>query len=439
MEPTTLAIILVIAALALIIIGFPIAFSLGGVAVVGAVLYYGPVGANMFVFRVFTLLQDYVLLSIPLFVFMGYMLESTGIAERMYRALRLIMGRLPGGLALATVATGTMFAAATGVVGASVVTLGVVALPAMLGYLYDRRLAAGTVCASGTLGILIPPSILIIMYGPMAGLSVGQLFASTLVPGLILSLLYLLAIFVYCQFRPQAGPPLSGTDLDFTISQRLVEFGLSAVPTLLLIGAVLGTIILGIAAPTEAAAVGAFATLVLAAFYRQLSLSRIFKAAMKTLEVSSMIFIVTIGASLFTGLFIRLGGGGLVQGLFLGLDVAPLLIIVIMLLIVIVLGMFIDWIGILLICVPLFTPVVAQLQFDPIWFATLMIIALQISYLTPPFALSIFYLRGVAPPEMTTMEMYQGILPFLGLQILMLVALLFWPPIATWLPALLYR
>ena len=152
-----------------------------------------------------------------------------------------------------------------------------------------------------------------------------------------------------------------------------------------------------------------------------------------------MIFIVTIGASLFTGLFIRLGGGGLVQGLFLGLDVAPLLIIVIMLLIVIVLGMFIDWIGILLICVPLFTPVVAQLQLDPIWFATLMIIALQISYLTPPFALSIFYLRGVAPPEMTTMEMYQGILPFLGLQILMLVALLFWPPIATWLPALLYR
>jgi tripartite ATP-independent transporter DctM subunit len=439
MEPTTLAIILVIAALALIIIGFPIAFSLGGVAVVGAVLYYGPGGANMFVFRVFTLLQDYVLLAIPLFVFMGYMLESTGIAVRMYRALRLIMGRLPGGLALATVATGTMFAAATGVVGASVVTLGVVALPAMLGYLYDRRLVAGTVCAAGTLGILIPPSILIIMYGPMAGLSVGQLFASTLVPGLLLSLLYLLTILIYCQIRPHAGPPLSGADLEFTVGQRVLEFGYSAVPTLLLIGAVLGTIIMGIAAPTEAAAVGAFATLILAALYRQLSLKRIFQAAMKTLEVSSMIFIVTIGASLFTGLFIRLGGGGLVQGLFLGLDIAPLLIIVIMLLIVIVLGMFIDWIGILLICVPLFTPVVAQLQFDPIWFATLMIIALQISYLTPPFALSIFYLRGVSPPEMTTSEMYQGILPFLGLQLLMLIALLLWPPIATWLPAILYR
>lgn len=438
MEPTTLAIILVIAALALIIVGFPIAFALGGTAVVGAVLYYGPGGANMFVFRIFTLLQDYVLLAIPLFVFMGYMLESTGIANRMYRALRLIMGRMPGGLALATVATGTMFAAATGVVGASVVTLGVVALPAMLGYLYDRRLVAGSVCAAGTLGILIPPSILIVIYGPMAGLSVGRLFASTLLPGLLLSLLYLLAIFIYCRFRPEAGPPLSGDDLDYTVGQRIVEFAFSAVPTLLLIGAVLGTIITGMAAPTEAAAVGAFATIALAAAYRELDLSRIYGAAMKTLQVSSMIFIVTIGASLFTGLFIRLGGRGLVEGLFLGLDIAPLLIVAIMLLIVIVLGMFIDWIGILLICVPLFTPLVAQLGFDPLWFATLMIIALQVSYLTPPFALSIFYLRGVSPPEMTTTEMYQGILPFLALQLSVLVLLLLWPPLATWLPALVF-
>ena len=439
MEPTSFAILIVVVALALIIIGFPIAFALGGVAVVGAVLFYGPNGANMFVFRVFTLLQDYILLAIPLFVFMGYLLDSTGIAARMYQALRLVMGRLPGGLALATVATGTLFAAATGVVGASVVTLGVVAMPAMLGYFYDRRLAAGAVCSAGTLGILIPPSILIVMYGPMGGLSVGQLFASTLLPGLLLATLYLLAILAYCWFRPEAGPALSGSDLDMPVSARLMEFLRSAVPTLVLISSVLGAIIFGVAAPTEAAAVGAFAAILLGALYRELTLARIYDAAMKTLAVSSMIFIVTIGASLFTGLFIRLGGRGLVEGLFLGLDVTPLAVVAIMLLIVIILGMFIDWIGILLICVPLFSPIVVTLQLDPIWFATLMIIALQISYLTPPFALSVFYLRSVSPPEMTTWEMYQGILPFLCLQIGVLVLLLFWPPLALWLPQLLYQ
>ncbi len=277
------------------------------------------------------------------------------------------------------------------------------------------------------------------MYGPMAGLSVGQLFASTLLPGLLLVTFYLVAIFVYCQFRPQAGPPLSGADLEYSVGQRILEFVYSAVPTLLLIASVLGTIILGIAAPTEAAAVGALAAILLAACYRQLSLRRIYDAAKRTLEVSSMIFIVTIGASLFTGLFIRLGGRGLVEGLFFGLDFAPLMIVFIMLVIVIILGMFIDWIGILLICVPLFTPIVAQLGFDPVWFATLMIIALQISYLTPPFALSVFYLRGVSPPDMTTVDIYQGILPFLFLQVFVLLTLLFWPPLATWLPELLYR
>lgn len=438
MEPTTLAILLLVAALVLIIVGFPVAFSLGGVAVVATTLYYGPRGVDMFVFRIFDLLQNYVLIAIPLFIFMGYMLQNSGVAERMYKALRLIMGPLAGGLALATVATGTLFAAATGVVGASVVTLGAVALPAMMTYLYDKRLVAGTVCASGTLGIIIPPSILIILYGPMAGLSVGRLFASTIVPALILSFLYLVFIFVYCLLKPEAGPALSIEERTIPIWERIVEFVTSAVPALLLITAVLGSIIFGIAAPTEAAAIGASATIILAAVYRRLTMAKLFDSLLGTLRLSSMIFIVTISASIFTALFIRLGGGRMVESLFLGLEANPLIVVLLMLCLVIILGMFIDWIGVLLICVPLFTPIVAHLQVDPVWFATVMIIGLQLSYLTPPFALAIFYLRGIAPPDITTAEMYYGVVPFLLIQAVVVASLFVWPDLATWLPSMVY-
>jgi tripartite ATP-independent transporter DctM subunit len=438
MEPTTLAIVVVVVALTLIIIGFPVAFSLGGVAVIATALYYGSQSVSMYVFRIFDLLQNYILIAIPLFIFMGYMLQNSGVAERMYKALRLIMGPLRGGLALATVATGTLFAAATGVVGASVVTLGAVALPTMLAYHYDKRLISGTVCASGTLGIIIPPSILIILYGPMAGLSVGRLFASTLVPALILSFMYLVFIFIYCLLNPHAGPALSVKERTVPIRARVVDFAVSAVPTLLLITAVLGSIIFGIAAPTEAAAIGAVATLVLAAAYRRLNFTTLFDSLLGTLRLSSMIFVVTISASIFTGLFIRLGGGQIIEAFFLGLGADPLVVVLAMVCLIVILGMFLDWIGVLLICVPLFTPIVAHLQVDPIWFATVMIIGLQLSYLTPPFALAIFYLRGIAPPEITTGEMYLGIVPFLLIQLVVLAALFFWPALATWLPGMLH-
>jgi tripartite ATP-independent transporter DctM subunit len=437
-EQETLALVMMAAAILLIMIGFPIAFALGGTAVLVALWEFGPRVLPIFLLRIHSLLQDYILLAIPLFVFMGFMLENTGIATRMYAALRLLMGRLPGGLALATIATGTLFAAATGVVGASVVTLGLVALPAMLKYGYDRGLATGSVAAAGTLGILIPPSILIVVYGPMAGLSVGQLFASTLMPGLFLSAAYLVYALGLCILRPAAGPVLPEEERNVPFARKLGGFVTAAVPTLLLIMAVLGSILAGIAAPTEAAAVGAAVTVLLAAAYRSLSFEVLRNAAMKTLEVTSMIYLVTIGATMFTGLFIRLGGGDVVKDMILDLDVGPYVVLWLMILIVAALGMFLDWLGILLICIPLFTPIAAALGFDPIWFATAMIVSLQLSYLTPPFALALFYLRGIAPPGVTTGDMYRGIVPFVLIQGLTVALLVYWPPLALWLPRLLF-
>jgi tripartite ATP-independent transporter DctM subunit len=435
----TLAIAMMAGAIILIMLGVPISFSLGGVAVLVALYEYGSPALNIFVLRIHTLFQDYILLAIPLFVFMGFVLERSGIATRMFDSLRQMLGRLPGGLAIATIATGTLFAAATGVVGASVVTLGLVALPAMLRYKYDKGLATGVVSASGTLGILIPPSILIIVYGPMAGLSVGQLFASVLVPGLLLSVAYTLYTVVLCTIRPSAGPTVPIEEDTLGWPAKLADFAVAALPTLLLIIAVLGSILFGVAAPTEAAAVGALVTVGLAAAYRKLDLRMLKEASLQTLEVTSMIYLVTIGASMFTGLFIRLGGGAMVAELFLDIGWPPIAILWLMIVIVVLLGMVLDWLGILLLCIPLFTPVAAKLGFDPVWFATLMIVALQMSYLTPPFALALFYLRGVTPPDVTTNDMYRGAITFVLIQLAVLTLLVYVPSISLWLPRLLFK
>ena len=417
-----------------ILLGFPIAFVLGGLAAVFGYLQFGPAVANIFMLRLFSTLQDNILIAIPLFVYMGVVLEQTGIAGRLYEAVRLLFGRLPGGLAITTVVSATIFAAATGVVGASVVAIGLLAVPSMLKYGYSRPLATGAICAGGTLGILIPPSIMIVIYGPTAGLSVGQLFMAAIGPGLLLSLLYVLYTVVACAIKPEWGPPISKEEAAVPLRYKLLLFLTSVVPVMVIILAVLGTIFFGLATPTEAAGFGAFASLVLALAYRKLNLRTLWSTVHSTLRVSSMIYLVLIGAAFFTNVFTRMGGGRVVRDTFLGLPFEPVVVLLLMLLFIFVLGMFIDWLGIIMLAVPLFTPIAASLGYEPIWFAMMVMLVLQTSFMTPPFAYSIFYLKGISPPEVKTTDIYKGVLPFLAMQVLAIFILYWIPQIALWLP-----
>ncbi len=421
----------------LIVMGYPIAFVLGGLATIFGLLFVGPQVMNLFMLKIFGVMGDYILIAIPLFVFMGVIIEKSGLALRLYDAMHVLMGRLRGGLALATVATCTIFAAATGVIGASVVTMGLLALPAMLKYKYDKPLATGAICAGGTLGILIPPSVMILIYGPLAGISVGKLFMAAFIPGLLLAGLYVLYIIVRCYINPELGPALPEDALRVPWQRKLYLFVTSVLPVSVLILAVLGTIFFGLAAPTEAAGIGAFASLLLAAAYRQLTWANLKEAVYRTMTISSMIFLVLIAAGFFTSIFIRLGGGNVVSDLVLGLPFPSWGIVLTMFVIVFLMGMFIDWIGTIMIAVPLFTPIAVKLGLDPVWFAMMIIVVMQTSFLTPPFAYAIFYLKGIAPPEIQTGHIYRGVVPFILLQFVGVALLAIFPQLILWLPSLM--
>lgn len=419
----------------LIVMGHPIGFVLGGVATLFGLIFVGFGIMDMFYLRLISVFQNYILIAIPLFVFMGVIVDQAGIAGRLYEAIRVLMGRLSGGLAITAIVTGTIFAAATGVIGASIVTVGILALPTMYNYKYNNALSTGSICAGGTLGILIPPSILILVYGPTAGISVGALFAAAIIPGLILSFSYIVYIYIRCKIKPSDGPGMTIEELSvYTAGDKAKMFFTSVVPVALIIFAVLGAIITGTAAPTEAAAVGAFAAILLAACYKKLTFEGIKHAAITTVKTSCMIYMVLIGAAFFTGVFMRLGGGRVVREIVIGLPFPEWGLILSMWVIVFILGMFIDWIGVVMIVVPLFTPIAADLGFNPIWFAMMTIVLLQSSFLTPPFAYSIFYVKGIAPAGVTTMDIYKGVVPFVGLQVLTLVILGFFPEIILYLP-----
>lgn len=421
----------------IIVMGYPIAFVLGGLATIFGLIFVGPQILNMFMLKLFATMADYVLIAIPLFVFMGTVIEKSGLALRLYEAMHAIMGRLRGGLALATVVTCTIFAAATGVIGASVVTMGLLALPAMMKYNYDKSLATGAICAGGTLGILIPPSVMLLIYGPLAGISVGQLYMAAFLPGILLAGLYFVYILVRCYINPKLGPALPPDAITVPLSRKIYLFATSVLPVALLILAVLGSIFFGLAAPTEAAGIGSFAALLLAAAYRQLNLKNLKEALLSTLKISAMIYLVLIGAGFFTSVFIRLGGGEVVQNLVLNLPFPNWGILLTMFFIVFMMGMFIDWIGIIMITVPLFTPIAMKLGYNPLWFAMMMNVVMQTSFLTPPFAYAIFYLKGIAPPDIRTAHIYRGVIPFILLQFLGIGLLAIFPDIILWLPRLM--
>ena len=418
--------------------GYPLAIPIGAVALIVGYLTMGPAVFDILESRLFSLIRNIVILAAPLFVFMGVMLERSGIAERMYDALYMWLSGFRGGLAVITVLIGTILAATVGIIGASVTMLSLVALPAMIKRGYSKSFASGAVCAGGCLGILIPPSIMLVIYGPMAKISVGQLFFGAFIPGLILSGLYCSYIAIRSFWQPKIAPvvpPEERSQAPFI--KKTITLFTAIAPTFLLIMAVLGTIFFGIAAPTEAAAVGALAATILTIAYRRFSWKVLRETSLQTLKITSMILLIGGLSFAFVGVFLALGGGKVVESLVLNAPVGRWGIFAIIMFIFFILGFFIDWIGILFIMVPIISPLAPILGFDPLWFGMMIVVNLQMSFMTPPFAAAIFYLRGSAPPELgvTMADIIRGVIPFVLLIMVGLGLLIIFPQLILWLPS----
>jgi len=417
--------------------GFPIAMPIGTVALVVGYLAFGGSVFDIIYQQAFYFLHSYVLLALPLFVFMGVVLEYSGIADRMYDALFLLLSGLRGGLAIITVLLGTLLAACVGVITASVTVLTSLALPAMVKRGYDRSLASGAICAGGSLGILIPPSVMLVIYGPMARISVGKLFMAAMFPGLLLSFLYVSYIIIRCLIQPKLAPTIPVEERAVPVIYKIRLLFTALIPPMLIILSVLGTIFLGIAPPTEAAAVGAFAALVLTAVYRRLNWITFKSILLRALNISCMAMLIGAMSVAFTGVFLRAGAGDVVQRVVLAAPFGRWGAFAIVMFIYFILGFFIEWIGIFFIMVPILAPLAPMLGFDPLWFGMMICVNLQMSFLTPPYAFAIFVLRGVAPPELgvTTADIIRGVIPYIILIVVALMLCIVFPQIITWLPA----
>jgi tripartite ATP-independent transporter DctM subunit len=423
-----------------VFMGYPLALSVGGVGIVLGILMFGPkVASELYYGRFFSGMENYTLLAVPLFVFMGTMLEHSGVAEGMYDALYLWFGGLRGGLAVTTILIGTVVAACVGIIGASVTMLALIGLPAMINRGYDRSLAAGCVCAGGSLGILIPPSIMLVVYGPMAQLSVGRLFFGAFMPGFLLSGLYMGYIIVRCIVQPNLAPPVPASERQASMSVKVSKLLKSMVPPVVLILAVLGSIFFGIAAPTEAAAVGALATIVLAAAYRRLDWHTLARTAMTTVRVAGMVLLIGAMAFAFVGVFMRANGDRVVTEFVLAAPGGKWGVFFIIMFICFILGFLIDWLGIIFIMVPIVTPIAAAVGFDPLWFAMMICVNLQMSFMTPPFAYALFYVRGAADPALglTTAMIIRGLIPYVVIIVIALVLCIIVPQIILWLPSMM--
>jgi tripartite ATP-independent transporter DctM subunit len=428
------AVVMFFLLLAMVIGGVHLAFSMMFIGVVFGLLFQGPSIFPMSMLQVFDVMESEILIAVPLFVFMGTILERSGVAEKVYQSLYEFFGPVRGGLAIATIVTCTIFAACTGVIAATVTTMTMLAIPSMLKRKYDKGLATGVVCAGGSLGILIPPSVMLVMYGPLANLSVAKLFAGALFPGLVLSALYLAYILIKCWLKPSTAPGISADERPAVGAKLVLHTVIQILPAFVLIVSVLGSIIVGVASPTEASGVGAFAALVLAAGYRKLTLQYVKEAAYSTLTVTAMVFFIIIGAGIFNAVFIYLGGGELVRNALMGLPFGRWFILATMMFILFIGGFFISWQGLLYMLIPIFLPVVSALGFDQLWFGLLVCVNLQMSFLTPPFAYAIFFVKGAAPPEITTWDIYRGVVPFVILQAIGLFLCIVYPEIILWLP-----
>jgi tripartite ATP-independent transporter DctM subunit len=444
MTPEVLTVLMFATLVAAIALGHPLAVTLAAVAALYGLIDYGfnlHIVFTLFANNVWGIFLNYTLVAVPLFIFMAQILDRSKVSEGLFDALYVVLGGLRGGLGMAVIVVSTVFAATTGIIGASVVAMGLMAGPALLRRGYEKGMSAGIICASGTLGILIPPSIMLVVYGSLTGMretSVGMLFAGAIIPGLLLSGLYLLYIALRCGINPVLGPPIPLAERTFSLGQKAGMTLKSFVPPFTLILVVMGTILGGVATPTEAAALGCLGALFLALVNRKCTWAVITQASLSTARTTAMIMALFVGGKLFSVVFLGMGGGDVVADALLGMEVNRYVVLLIMMMVVFFLGMFIDWAAILLVVVPIFTPIAMNLDFNPLWFALLICVNLQTSFLTPPFGYALFYFKGVAPPEFTMGDIYRGILPFVAIQVIGLIMMILFPAIITWLPSVFF-
>lgn len=440
MTPETALIIVAIGFLTVLLLGYPLTFTLGGLAVLfGFTMWDNPGVLNLFNRTILNVGSNVSYVSCILFIFMGCILERSGAADDMFESMYIIFGRIRGGLAIGTVVICTLLAAATGIIGASITMMTMLALPTMMRYKYNRKLSFGTIMAAGCLGTIIPPSIILVIYGAQAQISIGKLFAGGMGAGLLLSGLYLAYIVVRTLIDPKMGPPISKEEADkYSTGDKLLLILKTIVPTLGLIVLVLGSILKGIATPTEAAALGCVGAMFIALAYKRLNWKMIQEACFETMKTNAMIMWIILAASMFTAVFLGLGGAQVITNFVTSLDVSRWVVFAVVAIILLIMGMFIDSYGVLLIGIPVFTPIVYALGFDPIWFAIMFAVLIQASYLSPPFAYAAFYLKGVAKEDINISEVYSATFPFLGLQIVAIILLCIFPQIITYLPSIMY-
>jgi tripartite ATP-independent transporter DctM subunit len=446
MSPGIIALIMLGILVITIMIGFPVAFTLMALGVgFGYYAYFQPDQA-FFDNRVFYLLTQNTygvmtndaLVSVPLFLLMGYMVERANILDRLFFSLQVGLRFMPGALAVATLATCALFATATGIVGAVVTLMGLLAFPQMMKAGYDVRLASGVTCAGGCLGIMIPPSILLIVYGAQAGVSVVKLYAGAIIPGFLLAALYVLYVVGFAIVKPEAAPPLSKEQANVPLGKTILLLLTSFFPLAVLILAVLGSIMMGLATPTEAAAVGAFGSMVLAAGYRALTWARLKEAVYLTARTSAMVCWLFVGSATFASIFAYLGGEEIIKDYVIGLDLSPVLFMILAQIIIFILGWPLEWTEIIIIFVPIFLPLLPHFQIDPLTFGILVALNLQTAFLSPPMAMAAYYLKGVSPPSVLLTQIFWGCTPYLFIIILCMAMIYVFPGLVTWLPDLIY-
>ncbi len=422
-----------------ILLGFPIAFTLMALGVAFGWLAQGDAIFSLLVQRTYAVMSNDVLISVPLFGFMGYVFERANILDRLFHSIQLAAGGLPASLAVATLATCALFATATGIVGAVVTLMGLLAFPAMLRHGYDVKLSAGVVCAGGCLGILIPPSIMLILYGATAGVSVVKLYAGAFFPGLLLAGMYMLYVMGRALLNPSLAPKLPPEERNVPVLQVLWALATSFVPLAALIVAVLGAILFGLATPSEAAAIGALGSLVLAAAYRSMNLEKLKESVFLTARTSAMVCWLFVGSFIFSAVFAYLGGQALIERFVVGLDLTPTMFLIVSQAIIFLLGWPLEWTEIIVIFVPIFLPLLDHFNIDPLFFGILIALNIQTSFLSPPVAMAPFYLKGVAPAHVSINQIFQGVMPFLFIVVIAMVLFYNFPEIGLWLPRYLYQ
>lgn len=433
-----LGILMLVLFLVFLMLGFPIAFTLMALGVGFGYFTQGDSIFNLFVQRTYSVMANDVLISIPLFLFMGYVIERANILDRLFRAIQLAAGWIPGSLAVATLITCALFATATGIVGAVVTLMGLLAFPAMLRAGYDKKIASGVVCAGGCLGILIPPSVMLILYGATAGVSVVKLYAAAFIPGITLAGMYMVYVIIRVIINPALAPKLPAEERNVPAGEIAWALLTSFLPLVALIVSVLGCIIFGLATPSEAAAIGAMGAILLALAYRTFSVEKLKDSVFLTARASAMVCWLFVGSAVFSAVFALLGGQRVVEEFIMGLDLGPVGFLILTQIIIFVLGWPLEWTEIIVIFLPIFLPLLDHFGIDPIFFGVLVALNLQTSFLSPPVAMAPFYLKGVAPKNVSIDEIFSGVMPFIFIVVLAMAILYMFPGFALWLPNYLY-